>query len=214
MVDCCSVNGLDKMFGGGTARREVRSYRKKGLTDRIAKLVRRVPTESVREASVLDIGCGVGGAHIELLRRGAASAVGVEVSPAYAEAAQGLATELGHGDSVEYHLGDFVADQDAIVPADIVVLDRVVCCYPDMPGLVTASSARARGFYLLVAPRETWILRGFERAMRLGMWLLRREFRFFLHPLTEIDRRLADGGFAKEFEGESFLWRSTLFTRG
>ncbi len=213
MADCCSVNGLDRMFGRKTARREAREYLKKGLAERIGKLVRRVPDEHVRGAGVLDIGCGAGGAHLELLRRGAGSAVGVEVSAAYAEAAQGLATELGHGDAVEYRLGDFVAMQAEIAPADIVVLDRVVCCYPDMPALVAASAARAGRFYLLVAPREKWYFRVFARAVRFGMWLVRREFRFFLHSLEEIDRRLATAGLTKAFEDEGLLWRSTLFAR-
>jgi magnesium-protoporphyrin O-methyltransferase len=213
MADCCSVNGLDRMFGRKTARREAAHYLKKGLAERIGKLVRRVPDERVRGAGVLDIGCGAGGAHLELLRRGAGSAVGVEVSAAYAEAARGLATELGHGEAVEYRLGDFVAIQDEIKRTDIVVLDRVVCCYPDMPALVAASAARAGRFYLLVAPREKWCLRGFARAVRFGMWLVRREFRFFVHSLEAIDRRLTEAGLKKEFETEGVLWRSTLLGR-
>jgi SAM-dependent methyltransferase len=214
MADCCSVNGLDRMFGRKTARREAAQYLKKGLAERIGQLVRRVPEAGLRGAGVLDIGCGGGGAHLEFLRRGAESAVGVEVSAAYADAARGLATELGHAEAVEYRLGDFVAMREEIAPADIVVLDRVVCCYPDMPALVAASSARAGRFYLLVAPREKWYLRVFARAVRFGMWLVQREFRFFLHSLEEIDRRLAAAGLTKEFEDRGLVWRSTLFARG
>jgi len=114
---------------------------------------------------------------------------------------------------VEYRLGDFVALSDGIDPSDIVVLDRVVCCYPDMPALVEGSAARARRFYLLVAPRENWLWQIFKQMFRVGMWLMRREFRFFLHSLSEIDRRLEGAGFQKMFETESRLWRSTLFAR-
>lgn len=147
------------------------------------------------------------------MRRGAAAAVLVEVAPAYETAARDLASQLGHVDAVEYRLGDFVALSDGIDPGDIVVLDRVVCCYPDMPALVEASAARARRFYLLVAPRENWLWQIFKQMFRVGMWLKRREFRFFLHSLSEIDRRLEGAGFQKTFETESRLWRSTLFAR-
>lgn len=211
MGDCCSVNGLAQMFGGRTARREAREFRKNGLSKRIGVLVDRLPADGVEGAQVLDIGGGVGGAHHELLRRGAAGAVLVEVSPAYTAAARDLAQEFGHADAVEYRNGDFVALSEEIEPGDIVVLDRVVCCYPNMPALLETSAARSRRYYLLVAPRENWLLRAFERTIRLGMWLLRRKFRFFLHSLAEIDRRLEIRGFKKTFEAESLLWRSTLF---
>ena len=213
LSDCCSVNGLPQMFGGGTARREARQYRENGLSRRIGVLVDQLPTNGIEGAGVLDIGGGVGGAHLELLRRGAAAAVLVEVAPAYENGARDLASELGHVDAVEYRLGDFVALSDGIDPSDIVVLDRVVCCYPDMPALVEGSAARARRFYLLVAPRENWLWQIFKQMFRVGMWLMRREFRFFLHSLSEIDRRLEGAGFQKMFETESRLWRSTLFAR-
>ncbi len=213
MADCCSVNGLPQMFGGGTARREARAYRKNGLPKRIGVLVDQFPRDGIEGSQVLDIGGGIGGVHHELLRRGAVGAVLVEVSPAYEAAARELARELGHADAVEYRLGDFVALSDEIDPADIVVLDRVVCCYPDMPALVEASAARARRFYLLVTLREKWLSRAFVRFFQLGMWLLRRDFRMFLHSLTEIDRRLEVAGFKKAFEAEGLLWRSTVFAR-
>ncbi len=110
----------------------------------------------------------------------------VEVSPAYETAAR----ELGHSEAVDYRLGDFVALGDEMDSADIVVLGRVVCCYPDMLALVAASAVRARRYYLLVVPREKWLWRALEPVIRVGMRLLRREFRFFVHPLMEIDRQL------------------------
>ena len=156
------------MFGGGTARREARAYRKNGLPKRIGVLVDQFPRDGIEGSQVLDIGGGIGGVHHELLRRGAVGAVLVEVSPAYEAAARELARELGHADAVEYRLGDFVALSDEIDPADIVVLDRVVCCYPDMPALVEASAARARRFYLLVTLRREMALAGVRAVFSTG----------------------------------------------
>ncbi len=44
---------------------------------------------------------------------------------------------------MSHHLGDFVEVAGSIQPADIVTLDRVICCYPDVERLVGLSSQRA-----------------------------------------------------------------------
>ena len=94
-MDCCTVNGLDQEFTRSWARKESRSYRKKGLNKRVGKLLGFLKAEGLREATVLDIGCGIGALHLELLKQGARKATGVDVSPAYIEEATALAQELG-----------------------------------------------------------------------------------------------------------------------
>ena len=94
-MECCSVNGLDRIFNKSRARKESNSYLKKGLDKRARKLADFLKGESLSEATLLDVGCGVGGLHLELLKHGAGKAIGVDVSPAYVEAASSLARELG-----------------------------------------------------------------------------------------------------------------------
>ena len=43
---------------------------------------------------------------------------------------------------------------DEIEAADVVTLDRVICCYPDMEALVGRSAERALRLYGLVHPRD------------------------------------------------------------
>ena len=158
-MECCSVNGLDRIFNKSRARKESNSYLKKGLDKRARKLADFLKGESLSEATLLDVGCGVGGLHLELLKHGAGKAIGVDVSPAYVEAASSLARELGFQNVVEYHVGDFVEQERDIPTADIVLLDRVVCCYPDMEPLVTAYARHAQRLYALTYPRRTWWMR-------------------------------------------------------
>jgi len=99
--------------------------------------------EGVAGASVLDIGGGVGVLHHELLQVGAASATGVDGSAAYIDAAMEEAQMQGHAGRVGYHHGDFVAVAKDIEPAEVVTLDKVICCYHDVEGLVGLSSRRA-----------------------------------------------------------------------
>ncbi|UCC73007.1 MAG: methyltransferase domain-containing protein [Gemmatimonadota bacterium] len=79
-------------------------------------------------ATLLDIGGGVGVIQHELLDAGARGATGVEAVPRYLAAARGEAERRGHAERVDLVLGDFVELAGAIEPADMVTLDRVICC--------------------------------------------------------------------------------------
>lgn len=100
----------------------------------------------------------------ELLRAGADAAVNVELSPAYAPVAAELVREAGLDESaVELRLGDFVDEAPGIEPVDVVVMNRVVCCYPDYEALLAAAADRARR-YLAVAERRGLRLAEEQRA--------------------------------------------------
>src|SRR6266508_4007771 len=118
-MDCCQCRGMESQFDRGEAERKLRAYRRGG------------PVLSTR--TLLDIGGGVGAIQHELLKAGAARATDVDASNAYLDAARAEAARQGHADRATFHHGDFVALADAIAPADIVTLDRVICCYHDMP---------------------------------------------------------------------------------
>ena len=152
-MDCCSVNGLDELFNESTARKELKSYREKGLGKRAKMLVDFLKEQDLPGATLLEIGSGIGALHLELLKEGAEKAVGVDVSSAFVEAATGLAKELGFQDAVEYHIGDFVEREQEIPSADIVLLDRVICCYPNLKALATTSTQHAQRLYALTYPR-------------------------------------------------------------
>ncbi len=139
-------------FGEATARRDLRSYRKSGPARTTRWLLEGLRGDGVAGLTVLDIGAGVGAVHLDLLKDGAASAIDVDGSPAYVTVAREEATQQGLVEKVSYVVGDFVARAPTIAPADLVVLDRVVCCYPDMDALVRQSVARARLRYGLVYP--------------------------------------------------------------
>src|SRR3954471_10693704 len=83
VTSCCNPRGCDDFFGGRFARRMADRYRKRGLDRTATRIVAFLEREGVENASVLEIGGGVGEIGLELLKRGAASAVNLELSPAY-----------------------------------------------------------------------------------------------------------------------------------
>jgi 2-polyprenyl-3-methyl-5-hydroxy-6-metoxy-1,4-benzoquinol methylase len=127
MSSCC-CQGVDETFGERTARRDLRRYRKRGPSRPTRMLLEAIRGEGIERASVLEIGGGIGAIHQELLNAGAGHATSVEASAAYLLVARDEAARPGTTDCVSYHGGDFVALADAIEPADVVTLERVICC--------------------------------------------------------------------------------------
>ncbi len=120
------VNNLSEQFGKGYSSAQLSGYRKNGLGQRALALIEFLQERGLEGKSVLDIGCGIGALHMELLLAGAERATGVDASPTNIAAALELADEIGVADRVEERQGDFVDLQGSVPQADIVTLDRAI----------------------------------------------------------------------------------------
>lgn len=177
-------------------------------------LLNAIAAEGIDGRSFLDIGGGVGVIHHEFMAAGAASGLGADASPSYTEAARSEATSRGYLDRMTYQDGNFVDLAPDIPDADIVTLDRVICCYDDMPALVDASATHARHVYGVVFPRdERRLVRFAVVFINLVQRIRRRPFRVFAHSRADIEQRLADLGYECVFRGTSFAWQVMVFTR-
>ena len=141
-MQCC---GIEPFFDGKEADKDFAAYRKKGPVKTTRMLIDALKADGVQGSTLLDIGGGVGAIQHELLKAGAASAVSIEAATAYMEAARDEADRQGVADRLVQRHGNFVAMAQELEEADIVTLDRVVCCYDDMEGLVGLSLEKARG---------------------------------------------------------------------
>jgi len=177
-------------------------------------LLELIGRDRVRGASVLDIGGGIGVITGELLKAGAGHAVLVDAAPAYLEVARNELRAAIVLDRVEIVDGDFVRRADAIEPADIVTLDRVVCCYPDAESLVSLSADRARSLLGLVLPRDSRLVRFVLWAGNVRFWLRRRPYRAYGHSNQVIDGLVRDLGLRPIGERRTFVWRVVLYGRG
>ncbi len=143
VMKCCqSSAGYGEFFSEEQARREARRYRSKGLSKASRWVVDAVRERGIEGGTVLEPGGGIGAVEIELLKAGAARSTVVELSPGYEQVAAELAREAGVAERMERRVGDFAAD--GTEPADVVVLHRVVCCYPDYERLLGAAAEKAR----------------------------------------------------------------------
>jgi len=200
-------------FGERTARSELRSYRKDGPAKTTRWLLDGLRGEGVDGLTVLDIGAGVGAAHLDLLNAGAASATDVDGSPAFVGVAREEAGRQGVSDRVSYLVGDFVTLAPSIAPADLVVLDRVLCCYPDMQALVRQSVARALMRYGLVYPRDRWWIRAMSAFVSGAAHLARRRLRIHIHRTAEVDATIRAAGFVPTFTRSNLYWQVAVYDR-
>jgi magnesium-protoporphyrin O-methyltransferase len=167
----------------------------------------------VRGATVLDIGAGIGVVAHELLRDGAGHAVLADGSLPYLEAARQEARRRGHLDRVEFVDGDFVTEAPRVDLADIVTLDRVICCYPDVDRLVALSAAKARSAYALVLPRDRRLTRVWVDLVNVWYRLRRSPYRAFVHANARVDALVEAAGLRRTAESGTFVWRVVLYER-
>jgi magnesium-protoporphyrin O-methyltransferase len=209
---CCGQD-FERVFDAREAERDLRSWREDGLPDSSAELIDALRDAGVEGARLIDIGAGVGMVHLELLASGAASAVDVDASSAYLATARSEAERRGVGDRVTYRHGDVVELAGDLPPADVVTLDRVICCYPDLTALLHAALGPRPRLVGLVHPVDTWWVRLSASVLNALSRVLRRRDDFYIHRQFEIDRLLGDAGFEQLHKGGSRVWRVAVYGR-
>lgn len=213
MTCCHHCQDAEGFFTSRTARRELRRYRKKGPPKATRLLVEALEAEEVEGATLLDVGGGIGAIQHELFPRGLAGATHVDASTAYLNRSREEAERNGYADRVTWIFGDFVEKAPNLPGADLVTLDRVICCYPHLEALLESSLARSRRVLGLVYPRDRW---GTRVALALGnLWfrLRRSAFRVYLHPPDRVRALVHEAGFRPAITARTFLWRVETYVR-
>ena len=212
-MTCCQCQGIERLFDRREALRKLHAYARHGPDRTTRLLLDAVKAENIERATLLDIGGGIGVAQLELLSAGLRSATDVDASSAYLDVAREEARRRGYALRVSYRHGDFVALAPQIEPADIVTLDRVICCYRDMPALVRASAAKAQRLYGLVYPRDVWWTRCFSASENMAFRLRRHAYHSFIHPTRLVDALVCSAGLERRVLHQGVFWQVVLYAR-
>ena len=207
MAGCCDPRGCDQFFSPRFARRVAKRYRKRGLDKTARQMVEFLHGRGLDGATVLEVGGGVGEIQLELLKRGAERTVNLELSPAYEHEAARLVQEAGVQGRVERRIHDIAVDPATVEPADIVVLHRVVCCYPDYERLLGTAADHARCLLVFSHPPRNLMSRAIIAAQNVGFRLARREFRTFTHPPAAMLSVLEQHGLQRTFTRHGIPWQ-------
>jgi magnesium-protoporphyrin O-methyltransferase len=211
---CC---GIGEVFNDRHTRKMLRRFRRRGpdkttriLIDELQRVIR---ADDRTGLTLLDIGAGIGAIHHELLNGAITRATHVDASPAHLVAAREETERRGHSGAVDFLEGDFTAMVERIPEADIVTLDRVICCFDDMERLVRRSAEKARRFYGAVYPRKTGWMRGAGGLINLVQWVQRSPFRFFVHDPHAIDGVLRSEGLHPLTSRQTLGWHAVIYAR-
>ncbi|QKT03511.1 methyltransferase domain-containing protein [Ectothiorhodospiraceae bacterium 2226] len=211
MPCCCphaqSASRVFSLF----AHRYRKRFERRGFEPSQRQLLEGLAQAGYQGAHVLEIGSGVGHLHQTLLERGAGRATGIDLAPRMIEEAEQWARERGLADRTRYVVGDFM--QETLGAADVTVLDKVVCCYPDAHGMVHRALAGTRRVIALTYPRDRWYVRAGIALGALGMKLLRSDFRPYAHSPAAIEGWIRAAGFSKRYQATTFIWLTQVYER-
>ena len=211
--ECCDGRGYQETFGEGFARRVSRRYRRRGLSRTQQRLVEFLAERGIEGATVLEIGGGIGEIQVELLRRGAARATNLEISENYEAEAADVLRETGLAGRVSRRFHDIATDPDEVEEADIVVLHRVVCCYPDYEKLLGAAAGHARRLLVFSHPPRNVLSRvmiGLDNQMRR---LRGNDFRAFVHSPSAMVGAVRAQGLTQQYRRRGLMWTVVGFAR-
>jgi magnesium-protoporphyrin O-methyltransferase len=196
------------VFTSRFSRSIARRYERKGLRPVEQRIVDFLAGTGIEGARVLEIGGGAGEIQLELLRRGAGRTENLELSDAYEADAARLLADAGMAGRASRRLGVDIAEApDTVEPADVVVLHRVVCCYPDYARLLGAAAAHARRAIAFSYPPANPVTRA---GLAVGNGLLRlggRSFRGYAHPPRAMIEVVRAAGLDPVYEYRGFAWR-------
>lgn len=212
-MDCCShCEETGDLFDQKKARTELRQYRKDGPPNKSTRLlIDGLKSLDLESKTLLDVGGGVGMIQHELLDEGLSSSTMVEASPPYLDVAKNEARRRGHTDRSDFQYGNFVELAPELPEADLVTLDRVICCYPHMKELVEASTAKATQWYGVTYPKTSWYLRWAKPVSDLYCWMKDMDFRIYLHE--GVDEAIRAEGFTPFYQVETIIWNVALYER-
>ena len=209
--NCCEIT--DNAFSEAEARAEIRNYRKRGPANQTKLLLEAIRDLGLKGVTLLDIGGGIGSIYHELLKDVAREATHVDASSAYLKQAKDETARRGNSERLQFIHADFTEVASDLPPADVVTLDRVVCCYPDYRGLLKAAANRSQRALAMTYPRETWYMRIGLSVANFFQRLMRNPFRVFLHPVVEMESLLKREGLVRTSVRRLFVWEIALYQR-
>lgn len=168
--------------------------------------------------TILDLGCGAGGVTVESVLRGAARGTGIDLSPVGIDEGRALAAARGLGDRITFLAGD--ASTVPLEPHDVVVLNRVFCCYPHPDRLLGNSLSAARSVYAFTLPPSTGVRGVLARIVirfeNLGYRLRSAKykgFRTYVHDVGRIEDAVRSAGFHPIERRSRLAWELRVYGR-
>ena len=212
-MGCCQCQGIENMFDKKAANRQIKRYLKKGPSKTTSMLLDAINKKGVQGLNFLDIGGGIGAIQYDLIKAGASNGTSIEASSAFFDVVKEEALQNGLAERVNFKYGDFTATASDVDSADIVTLDKVICCYDDMSELVGLSSKLARKIYAVIYPRDVWWTKLALLMVNFYPRIKGSSFRVFIHPTKKVEEIIFGNGLKRNYYATTLFWQVAIFTR-
>lgn len=209
----CHCEEIERCFDIQRVRRELTEYHRHGAAKATRLLIEALQAESIEGMTLLDIGGGIGTIQHALVAAGVSHVLDVDASAAYIAAAREEAERRGLAERIHFAHGNFVELASTIPPVDLVTLDRVICCFNDMPALVSLSAARAQKLYGVVFPHDTWWRRLFNQVRNIMLAIARLPIHFYVYRADAIDAVVRAQGLERRFSCVVDGWQVVIYVR-
>ena len=212
-MSCCQCQGIENMFDKKAAKRQLKRYLKKGPSKTTNMLLDAIHKIDVQGLDFLDIGGGIGAIQYDLIKAGASGGTSIEASSAYIDVVKDEILQNSLAETVSFKYGDFTTMASDVNSADIVTLDKVICCYDDMSDLVGLSSKLARKIYAVIYPREVWWTKLAFLMMNFYAKIKGSSFRTFIHPTQKVEEIIFGNGLKRNYYATTLIWQVAIFTK-
>jgi 2-polyprenyl-3-methyl-5-hydroxy-6-metoxy-1,4-benzoquinol methylase len=213
MACCTGYCAAEKQFDGKVAEHDLRRYQRRGADVTTRLLLEELRRQRLEGRQLLDVGGGIGVISAELADTGVATVTMVEASPAYLEVARREVGSRYGSRPTQFILGDFAAIADTLPNADVVTLDRVVCCYPDGEALLRKAAERTLHLFAFTYPRNRWYVRMMTGLENFWRRLTGNKFRAFVHSPQRMSATLENAGLARAVRRGTAFWVVDLYHR-
>ena len=212
-MGCCQYQGIENMFDKKAVKRDLKRYLKKGPSKTTSMLLEAINKIGVQGLDFLDIGGGIGAIQHNLIKAGASKGTSFEASSAYNDVVKEEALHNGLAEKVNFKHGDFATAAGAADSADIVTLDKVICCYDNMSELVGLSSKLARKIYAVIYPRDVWWTKLALPMLNFYPRIKGSSFRGFIHPTKKVEEIIFGNGLKRNYYSTTLFWQVAIFIR-
>ena len=212
-MGCCQCQGIENMFDKKAAKRALKRYLKKGPSKTTEMLLKAIHKTEVKGLDFLDIGGGIGAIQYDLIKAGASSGTSIEASPAYIDLVKEEVHKNNLAEIIDFKHGDFTAIASDVDSADIVTLDKVICCYDDMSELVRLSSKLSLKIYAVIYPRDAWWTKLALLFINFYPIIMGSPFRVFIHPTKKVEEIIFRNGLKRDYYDTTLFWQVAIFTK-
>ena len=206
---CC---GADQLFDQKTAKKQYKSYLKKGpskVTKRLIEQLKKVGAEN----ALIDVGGGIGAIQWWFLENGGQRTYGMDASTAYTAVAKEHAEKKSWTDQAEFFIGDFTDLKENVSRVDHVTMDKLICCYPDYRAILEGAAEKANKSIHISYPMDGIIADIFRGMGVIFMKLKGSSFRPYVHKVKDLRQKLNELGFEKQEGSISFPWHVEAYVK-